>query len=337
MISFETVLFPLFMLLVILSVRRSRSEEILSIEDCDHLRGIFASMIIIFHVSKETDLIYPVFKYCSLIAVNSFFFISGFGLMKGYLNKRDYEKSYLLKRFSRVILPYAIMTFVYWAYYWLVGDHYSFLDVITRIVKFGPLVMYSWFIVSIIMQYLYFFVLMKICRRNMKVLNGIVLAVFIVKLFMSFRYGWDDAAYPDTLFCLGILYACHEKKAAVFIRKWYKALMAVSLVLTGLLFVFVSPVNNSLYETLIGIVFVVFTCSFLYPFGFENKVLRYLGKISFEIYMTQGLAKTLVRRFLGFPLFFQDMVIYVLCLILSVFFYHLFTRLDSYLYRRFIS
>ncbi len=142
MFTFETLAFILFAILIASSVRRSDSDSILSVENCNYLRGVFSVMIIIFHVSKETDILYPVFKYCSVIAVGSFFFISGLGLMKGYLNKQDYEGDYLIKRFVRVVLPYLIMTFVYWAYNWVSGTRFGFLEVLDRARKFAPIVMY---------------------------------------------------------------------------------------------------------------------------------------------------------------------------------------------------
>ncbi len=335
MFTFQTVLFPLFVIFIILSVRKSGNDEILSLDDCDHLRGVFAVMIIIFHISKETDLLYPVFKYCSVIAVGSFFFISGFGLMNGYLNKQDYEKNYILKRSARVILPYAIMTFVYWAYDWMIGERYTLFEVLDRIVHFGPIVMYSWFIVSIIMQYLYFWILMKVCRRNMKMLSMIVWILFGVKMIMAFVYERDDAAFLDTLFCLGILYAYHEGSVSKIVRNRYKVLVPVSIIVTILLCMSSLYLNKPVYEALVRIAFVVLICSFLYPFGFGNRYLKFLGTISFEIYMTQGISKMIVRRFLDLPLFFQDMAIYVICFVFSISFHYLFSRLSFYLIRHF--
>ncbi len=335
MFSFQTALFPLFVIFIILSVRKSGNDEILSMDDCGHLRGIFAVMIIIFHVSKKTDLLYPVFKYCSVIAVGSFFFISGFGLMKGYLNKRYYEKNYILKRFSRVILPYAIMTFVYWAYDWMIGDRYTLFEVLDRIVHFGPIVMYSWFIVSIIMQYLYFWILMKVCRRNMKMFSVIVWVLLGIKMIMALLFKRDEAAFLDTFFCLGILYAYHEGSVSGIIRNRYKVLVPVSVIVTVLLCMSSLYLNSLLGEALVRIAFIVMICSFLYLYDFENRYLRFLGAISFEIYMTQGISKMIVRRFLDLPLFFQDMAIYLLCFVFSVSFHYLFNRLSFYLARHF--
>jgi hypothetical protein len=185
------------------------------------------------------------------------------------------------------------------------------------------------------MQYLYFFVLMKICRRNMRLMGIIVLILFVIKLFLATGFNYDDAELIDTSFCMGILYACHEGKINGFIRSHHLILIPLMVAVTGLSYMLPSFLNGTVHEILLHVAFIVFICSFLCLFRFDSRILKYLAAISLEIYMTQGLSKMLARRFLDVPLFFQDLAIYIICFVLSVVFHSLFDLIGTFLIRRF--
>ena len=184
MVTFEMLSFIGLVLLVLLLVKKDDYRSPLSISDLNYLRGIFALLILIFHVSKESDPFYPLFHYFSIVVVGTFFFISGFGLMKGYMKDDCYYDSYPKKRFYKVVLPYLIMTLVYWLYYALTGEYYSLKEVFHRIITYSPIVMYSWFIISIILHYFYFYLLMRICKKNRKLFTEIF-AGFLLFYFLS--------------------------------------------------------------------------------------------------------------------------------------------------------
>ena len=112
MFSFETLIFIVLMITVLLSIKKDEGNGALSFSNSNHLRGIFALCIMIFHISKEYDILYPVFYYLSQSVVAAFFFLSGYGLMKGYLNKENYHKNYLLNRTIKLFLPYLFMIFI---------------------------------------------------------------------------------------------------------------------------------------------------------------------------------------------------------------------------------
>ena len=304
--TFQTILFILLVILILFSFRK-KENEILSIENTNILRGIFALCIIIFHVAKEGEPLFFIYDYLGIVVVGAFFFISAFGSMKGYMNRNNYSRSFLINRFTKLIIPYLIITVIYWLFNLLIGNYYSFIEVIIRIFKYIPIVTYSWFIVSIIYHYLIFYILMKLCRDNHKLLMYIYVLLLIVGIVCS-AIGIESNYLIQIVFSLGIIYAYYEKNINKYLDRYGIVLFVVSFVLT--IIVKNKEVNK--------VLFVMMILSLLSVFSLDNKILRYFGKISLEIYLFQGLAKMFVRRFIDGSLFIQDMLIYVLCFLLSI-------------------
>ena len=330
MFSFESLIFILLLILMIISIRKSNDDLILNRDNSLSIRGIFAACIMIFHISKETDIFFPVFDYLAIVLVGAFFFLSGFGSAKQYLNRDNYWKDYLKNRFFRLILPYLIMTVVYWIYNNLTENPYTLSEVIKSIINYGPIVMYSWFIVSIIYHYLIYYVVMLICKDNKKLLLYIYIVLFSIGLIAAF-INYASPHLVNVLFSLGIIYAYYEDSVNRFVKKYRIILFVASFCFTLLLYIPNIDINrgSELFKLSIKLLFVLIMLSGLCFIRFKNKFIDYLGKISLEIYMLQGLSKMIIRRYIGYSLFIQDFLIFVLCFVLSSVFHYLFSKIDS--------
>ena len=329
MISFQTVVFPIFVILILLSLRKSSGKDPLSFTNSSLLRGIFAAFIIIFHVSKESDLIYEAFHYSSLTAVGAFFFLSGYGAMKRYMADDGYYKGYLYKRFVNLILPYMIMTLVYWVYHLWIGHDYSLFEVIHTAIIGAPLVTYSWFIVSIIYHYLVFAVVLFFARNNRKLLVCVFCLLGLFSI-LCMLYHYSNTYLIRVMFVLGILYAYREGDLLPLLKKNNIWLMILSFALSMAIH-FSGLQQKALYELIEQALFVVAMICSMTICRIDNSFITLLGKLSLEIYMCQGLAKMIIRRFYGGPLFIQDLFIYLLCFMLSYGFHRLFAYLRKLL------
>lgn len=311
MFTFETLAFILLMLLTLFSLRPNKTGEILSRKNCHHLRGIFALIIIIFHVSKETDLLYPVFAYLGVTVVAAFFFISGFGLMKGYLKDPDYVKRYPWKRLVKVVFPYLIITCVYWAYLTYIQEPHTLSEILSRIVHYAPIVTYSWFLVSLIVQYLYFYVLILLFRQKRQYTYYGACLLCLITFICAVFFNYADANLFNFPFGLGILYAWNEEKVMSFIKRFAIPLSLVTAVLIAVTQMHLIPfVNGETYQLLERSLFVIALLLFLRFFSIRNTILSSFGDLSLEIYLTQGLSKMIVRRFFAASLFMQDAAIF---------------------------
>lgn len=330
--TFETLIFILLSILILFSVRKGSDKNILSLQNCNDLKGIFALLILIFHVSKEDDLLFPLFDYFSVVVVGAFFFLSGFGSTKQFISKEDYSKDYVPKRLVRLVLPYIIMTCVYWAYNAFIGNVYSLSYVLDSIIHYRPIVMYSWFIVSIIYHYVLYYLMMLVSKRNRKIMLylNIFFLVLAIALCLMNR---SSKHLVNIMFAAGVIYAFYEKEADGFIRKNRIGLLIASLVLS--ICVQFSPVrglfNEETFHMIEKFLFMLMIVSFYAGYHLENVFISQMGKISMEIYMCQGLAKMITRRYLGGSLFIQDLVIFILAIMLSYGFHVLFGYLDRIL------
>lgn len=324
------VSFFVLVILILLFIKKDGQRSPFSFSDLNSLRGVFALLILIFHISKESDPFYPLFHYFSIVVVGAFFFISGFGLMKGYMKDDCYYDSYPKKRFYKVVLPYLIMTLVYWLYYASTGEHYSLKEVLHRIITYSPIVMYSWFIISIILHYFYFYLLMRICKKNRKLFTGIFVGLLLFYILMVLFKMHPDTNYPDPLFCLGIIYSYCENYILNYIKKNETLFLRISFILILFGFLLVPFLRNGeLASFEKKIIFVLICFVFTYLFSFKKSILLFFGHISLEIYMCQGLSKLMIRRFFGGPLFIQDFLIFILCFVLSSLFHNIFRFLQT--------
>ena len=285
------------------------------------LRGIFALIIMIFHISKETDFFYPLFHYFSITVVGAFFFLSGYGLMTANLNKKQYYKDFLKNRLTKLFLPYLFMTFIYWIYYTLADDPRSLSFVLRSILGNATMVMYSWFIKYLIISYFEFYLLMLLFRDNKQYMlytAYILLTVNIICSFMKIKVPY----LLDEMFCLGMLFA-GNRQIIEQIRRYKWLLLPACLILTVLIETGLLRLHGyaELPQRMLFILMILTLGTYT---EIRNPFFAFAGRISLELYMTHGLAKAVIRRFYGGPLFVQDFIIYVLAFFLSYMLYLLF-------------
>ena len=330
MFTFETLFFILLMIITAMSLKKEKG-SLLSVSNTLHLRGIFALCIMTFHISATTDLFYPVFAYLGLTVVGAFFFLSGYGLMKGYLTKKDYHKGFLKKRLFSLLLPYLFMNLVYWIYYNLNEEYHAFHELFTIYFTNRNLVMYSWFIKDIIIHYLEFFLLMILFREKKERMYQCSILLFLFDFIITLL-GFSNPYLINGAFAAGMIYAYKEETFVPLFKKYQKPLFMISVILA---FAFRTPyLHNSRFFLIEKLILVILILSVLTAYRIENKAFAFAGKISLYIYMCHGLGKAIVRRFYGGPLFIQDLAIYIITLFLSVFFDRLFGFLNKKLNKK---
>ena len=316
-------------------------EEYLSVASCNAYRGFFALVVMLHHIAQRTTppVLLKDFLRVGFLAVSVFFFFSGYGLQKKNLTDHKYSRGFLIKRIPTVLIPYAVMTFVYWAMYALYGDVRTLADIWHNFIAYGdPIVWFSWYVVSILVFYLAFYVLMKICRKNniAIIFGGIVYYILYVWVCRKLGFGtwWYHSA---RLPVLGITWATYEKQILALCKKAYfliTPLLWVVFVLVAKNSHMLTGMINSVYGELIVNTFMstlyvsalVLTAMKIRP---ANKILNFLGGISFELYMVHGLAMSGLRN--DFLRIENDTLWTVLVIVISVLLAYLFHKLFAYI------
>lgn len=306
------------------------NEDYLSVNSCEALRGFFAVVVIFHHLQYRTTsgTFFHLFARDGFLPVAIFFFFSGYGLLKQYITRTDYAKGFLVKRLPPVLFPYIIITVIYWVVYACLGEVYSLPEIMTSLVNGSPFVPFSWYIISILAFYVVFWFLMRICGENVQLmLVGTALwcvanIVFCMK--MDYPSWWYNATH---LLVIGMLWAVYEQRILTFIRKTYG--LIAPLVWIAFIVLFCAgekiptliPVNDcfTIVAMCSALLLTLSVILFVLKFSIGNPILKYLGKISLELYISQGIFMMCFHsdRVIDIQL---DLLYSVLCIIATVIF-----------------
>lgn len=302
-------LIPLALILVslfqvkILTKRGEFHRDYLSREQSSAIKGILAIVILLHHLGQEVmetggnaPLLLLFAHIGGVLPVAMFFFYSGYGLQKKYMTSPHYEKGFLQKRVPTVLLPYLIVTLLCWGQSWLLGDPYSVRDVVGGFYDGFPIVRFSWFILELIFFYFVFYLLMKICRKHFSAMLPGAL-VYLVLWNLVCRRAYLPAfwySYTHTLI-IGMAWAIFEGpiEKAVHRLGWPGIL---TMLFVFLLAASVSHFGGSSFNEILVVLFLFAVIPVLTKVRFYNPVLKFLGSISYEIYLLQGFFLTALRN-----------------------------------------
>lgn len=275
-------------------------KEGLSRDHCNRLKGLMAVMIVFHHTAQSTaggELFHP-FRHFGYLIVAEFFFLSGYGLMKQYVQKKDYLDGYLNKRLSAVCIPYAGVVALYWlcsrAYR---GSWYTPGEVLRSLVNGKPVAANSWYVLVCILLYVLFYLLARLLGSRRLAMAGAA-ALWCcgwIVLCRTLDYGihWYLSTFA---FVLGMLWALAEEKGRPVLERCYWPLLAA--VSAGLFPTFRLTYYSDA-ELCFGIVssslFVVWVLLLTMRVELRSGLLDRVGTVSFELYMIHGLFMRLFR------------------------------------------
>ncbi len=192
------------------------------------------------------------------------------------------------------------MTLIYWAANAVGNEVYSVKDIFFMMLKGETIVNYSWYVINILLFYLLFYLLMKIFGNKY---TYIILATglsCVAWIYMCKYLNWGRWWYNSThLLVVGMIWATYEHKITKFIKKYYYIVFSITILLfllcVGLSYN-LSNENNLAVHLLSAVLFTVNVLLFSLKFQIGNVVLNFFGKISYEIYLLQGLIINILRN-----------------------------------------
>lgn len=303
----------------------------LSMESANMLRGLFAMVVVYHHLAQNTSagITFRHFAYVGYLAVAVFFFFSGYGLQKKYMTDAFYGRRFLSRRIPTVLIPYAIMTAVYWLAYAARGEVYSFADVARSLWNGSPLDGNSWYIINILIFYFVFWGLMRVCKKRYAGMLVGASVYYVIWAFICRKLSYGGWWYNSThLLVLGMFWAWREEKIYPVLKKFDFLLIPFGVVF------YVASVFHLLPDLLSAVLFVLSVLLLTMKFRVGNRILRFLGNISFEIYMAHGLYILLLKDVpvrTEIPLLWCCTVI--LCAVVSAYFLHKLFRVILSKYR----
>ena len=304
-------------------------DNFLSLENTKSLRGIVSIAIFVhnyadrFKLFTNHYLLQQIFNNSPATYVGIFFFLSGYGIMKGFNTKKNYSNFFLLKRLPSIIIPqYTSYIFYFFAIFYIgrgswytdrnprINPHVkeSFNSqkkwIFTTIFSITIPNSCSWYIISVIWYYIIFYILYKFIKRDwLKFLILIILTIvnirtgfgYAPKNFYWFTYiSWHKAPLN---FTIGLIFARYETIIITVYKKYYYCFLLFFS--STLIFGYNILKTHSKYDkiklyyyyilanNIIGLSGVQVILLFLMKFQLNNFILSDLGEISAEIYLLQ--------------------------------------------------
>lgn len=293
-------------------------------EFCDLIKGVCAILIVLTHLKVCPHYIFSK----EIVAI--FYFISGYGLMNSMLVKKNYLESFVKYRLSAVILPFVVVMILYQVVFTIDGNNFDFYKLICDIACGNLPLPYSWFVVSILFFYISFYLVFKYIN-SWKYAQLALLCVVLMYIWSTFIFHWGVWWRISSLaFNLGVFWRYKEDILMEYLAK-YKLVLVIVPVFMLLLYISL-PSYFSWGENPVSYAFCLFfpvIIVFLtYRWGrYRNKYLSFLGDISYEIYILQGVFIYILR---GNHIYISSQIVYVISVLVS-------TVIVAYLLHRVLS
>lgn len=298
----------LLLLLPLIGIQYCPSEnnwntEYLSKKTSSSIKGILCIAVLFHHLAQNISegFIFHSFENIGFLFVSMFFFYSGYGLQKRNLTDDNYCHHFGLKRIPNVLFPYIVATFIYWMASFFSSSPYSFKYVVKSFLGNEPIVTFSWYVVAILIFYCVFDLLLHLFHKNTKAIilgTGIfcILWIVICKFVLHRCSYWYNSIH---LLLIGICWATYEEKALkIFSKKiWlWIFITAVSFCVSIFLSYSQLSIVHYTFRILLTVLFVFLLLFLLMKFKISNPVLNFLGNISYEVYLFQGLFMKIFRN-----------------------------------------
>ena len=277
------------------------SENTMNVKVSRKILGVFAIIIMLHHLSQKTSAFWVPAAYkqhglepfvpVGYLMVAFFFFCSGYGLIKSLRAKKNYVDDFLVKRFNKIVPAFLIMQLA-----WLI------VRALKKSVEF-PLNPYSWFIYTILILYIGFYVAYKReCKASIFVMGAWILAYSVI-CYALVKGNWWINASP--VFLLGIIMA--DKKEE---KRSIPAIVISAVICTATFFAsenadkiyHMAGMSNYGVLNVAKIVVQIIAASafslFVYNLAIgpvkgkeslPGKVLAFFGKMTLEFYLVHGL------------------------------------------------
>lgn len=299
----------IFVILCVLSVRRKEKItsnnlylEGYSFENTNALKGLLALSIVLCHMTSRVDYELPLFSFTVMgsIGVGLFFFLSGYGLIVSVEKNLGYMNGFLMRRFTKILIPYFLMMASYLVYSIVFEGTIS--NVIGSFIGGNP-VSNSWYVFAYLFCcFLFWLAFRKGDSRDGrgKKLLMIACGLCLYIVFTGIVMQWPDWWYKTILcFLMGVIWGLNQNKIEIFFRKRYLGVLLFTVIFAIVSYLFPSIMRRLFHlsgnyiwlinDGLMAISFTLLIGLLLYKINVRNKITVFLGNISYEIYLFHGL------------------------------------------------
>ena len=271
----------------------SYNPDFISKTTCLSLKGLLALIIILHHCSlscSESSYAFRFFSYFGFLVVSIFFFISGYGLMKSFGGKTT--QSFAKKHLVKIGIPFFVFNLLYYGLSVYESHPFSAGYIVYSYLVYGhPIIDSGWYFVVYILLLIVFYCNMRLKPDDpsWQIVGSLLFCLFWSG-FCKWRAWGNWWHYSNYAYIMGLVMGFKEKIIVDFCKKHYSILLALTLVLFAFVFHLARENDNDVFAHLICSVITPILVFLLFgKFKFGNCLLRWLGKLSLELYLVHGI------------------------------------------------
>lgn len=281
-------------------------QELLSKKETSGLKGVLAVMVLVSHLSARVELfsysiLGTMFSAFGYLAVSMFFFVSGFGL---YARYKQCGSSYIRDFPRRKVLPFYAMCLCVILIYLLRDLAFTGTTdwlVFAQSFLFGKTVVdLGWYLQAQTVLYIMFYAVFRLAKQKKILLMWLFTGVYcVICVAMELSSTWYEA-----VLCFPLGLSCAEYQNAIidFFQTRKRAILCACGWLILFLITLLFGNKQILPEFLRIVIKIISTGCFaglmitaMTQIKTANPVTVFLGNLSFEIYVLQGLFLTGLR------------------------------------------
>lgn len=303
--SYVVLLFSMLFLLVMTlkgtkkQYAKISSESYFSRNQTNWLRGLATIGIAYSHYLPKLDInnsYYWQVGFLGIFGVAIFLFLSGYSAMISLINKPNYLKGYLPKRFSRLYIPFFILFVMYSIFLCFVDYKFSLINVLDLFIISLPGIT-NWYLKVQFALYILFFIYAKLIK-NKKILLLVVYLTCFIYMIIGFKCGIDNFWYQSCyMFPLGMTFANYKDTIFRFLNFKYWLKLILSFVLFLLAYVPVYIIGGVISEIIFVLAFIQFMIVACVSFSGSSILATFFGKYSLEFYLSHTIILSLFNYF----------------------------------------
>lgn len=266
---------------------KGKESDFMDMQATGCMRGVWCIIIVLVHVPADyQNSIQDALGSFAYIGVSFFFAMSGYGLVLGMQNKPEQICGFWKRRLPKLLIPMVMV---------------NILRVVAELGAtgvFDPLgfLHVNGFVRQLLLFYLIFWIVFRFLPKEMSLLarsNLICIVVAIISVLLYFLgenpiLGWPVESLG---FAYGILLARHRESFAAFAKKKWLLKCVVACGLSAAVGVTYLMIKNAGFlgdyvtKVVLGVCILLFIALLNTKLAFGNAVSRFLGKVSYEVYL----------------------------------------------------
>ncbi len=266
------------------------NDDFFGISSTTAMRGICCLIIILVHIPESyQNPVQDMISSFGYIGVTFFFMTSGYGLKLGIINKRELKHRFWKRRLPKLIIPYIIAMLIY------------------LLISIGNNEGINWYIfysvggwvLWLIICYLIFWTIysFNLFGRYKDIAISVIIILFSTTMFLV----GDDIGFTTWTteiygFIWGILLINNKHRFVEYALEKWSIKTAISCLIAavfGVMYLKLKPIyfiGSYVLKIALGIAILTFVLVLTSRIYFGNKIVLYIGGISYEVFLCYGIA-----------------------------------------------